>query len=132
MWTKPMYGSLTLRNELNNERVIFFAPDIKQDIDEEKEYWAEKGWTWFEQSEFDNPVDFLKHWFAEIRRRATDRTENFNCSKVRLWGTWCHELIDIMCCKDIDWSDLDMDGELFIHLSIVYQQNNYCILMEDE
>lgn len=127
-----MYGSLTLRNELNNERVIFFAPDVKQDIEEEKTYWAEKGWTEFERTEFDNPVDFLKCWFAEIRRRATNRAENFDCSKVRLWGAWCHELIDIMCFKDVDWSDLDMDGELFIHLSIVYQQNNYCILMEDK
>ena len=127
------YGSVTLRNELNTERVIFFAPKCNRvNVDEEVDFWTDKGWSVFERTNFSSMTDFLKHWFAEIRRRATNKTENFSCSNVRVWGQWCYELIDIMMTEDVDWSDLDMDGELFIHLSIVYQQNNYCILMEDK
>ena len=134
MPSKPTYKGYTLVNELGNEKIIFFRPtEDKEQVKSCVDFWESKGWRLKEICRKESLKDFLIYWFKCIAEWATDREQNFCCGKVKIWGCYCRELLDFMCDdEDLDWSDLGMDGELFIHLSIIADNHNFCVLMEEK
>lgn len=123
------YKGYTLVNELGIEKHLFFRPN--EETESTIIFWQSKGW---EIKDVYTSLDlsvFLAYWFKYFGKLATDREQNFCCGKVKLWGTYCRELIDYMGDEDLDWEDIGVDGELYIHLSIVADNHKFCVLMED-
>lgn len=128
-----MYKGYTLVNELGVEKYLFFRPtENGSQVIASIDFWKSKGWEVKDVFREESLKEFLTYWFKFFGRLATDREQNFCCGKVKLWGTYCRELIDYMGDEDLDWSDLGMDGELFIHLSIIADNYNFCVLMEEK
>lgn len=126
------YKGYTLVNEFGVEKYLFFRPtDEDSEVEASLNFWKSKGWTVKDVYKGDDLSEFLSYWFRFIRDLATDSDNNFCCGRVKYWGCVCRELIDLMKDEDIYWGDIGIEGELFIHLSIVADNHKYCVLMED-
>lgn len=125
-----VFKGYTLVSDLGLEKYIFFRP-TDSGVTETLDFWKSKGWEVKDVYTSDSLLDFLRYWFGFIRNLATDTKGDFNCARIRYWGTVCRELIDLMGDQDLDWVDLGFDGELFIHLNIIADNHKYCVLMED-
>lgn len=130
--SENVYRGYTFENEFGNVKYVFFRPDNEDaEIDATIKFWASKGWEVKDLYKNENLGVFLLYWFRVISKLSTDKDSVFCCGKVRYWGIVCKELMDFMGDEDLDWSDLGIDGELFIHLSIIADNHKYCILMEE-
>ena len=75
-------------------------------------------------------VDFLKFGLDWVREKACDKENEPNCSELMNLGYVCEDIINFMSEYDVDWTDLDRDGELYICLSLFAKNTSKCILMK--
>lgn len=77
--------------------------------------------------------DFLLYGLHYIDSKCLDRDNNPpTCSTLSACGLYARNIMDFMSEYDIDWQDLDKDGELYICLSIFADNNKRCILMNGD
>lgn len=84
---------------------------------------------------YETPVltDFLLYGLHYIDSKCLDRDNNPpTCSTLSACGLYARDIMDFMSEYDIDWQDLDKDGELYICLSIFADNQKKCILMNGE
>lgn len=117
-------------NEVGSKKIII-CESIKES-DEKTKIEKDRGWNLTFAYHNQDVAYFLLWGFNYIKDKVCDEENPPNCGDVIYYGYVCGSLINLMQKHEIEWSDLDKDGELYIGLNILANNDKKCILMNTE
>lgn len=115
------------KNDLGDVRLKLITENELKPI---VEACTKQGWNISNISKYDEVLPFVMSALEWVRCRACNSVDEPNCGNLMYYGSICRDILDFMSQYDIDWQDVQRDGELYICLSIFSQNMNKCILMK--